>query len=77
MKYTYIYIDTFKTDCLNSSLSNSLLFNLTGLLDADQDFEAKLNSLKEVWDSREGQYLPHGVAPKFHDYILERVSRKF
>jgi hypothetical protein len=50
---------------------------LTGLLDADEDFQAKLNSLKEVWESRENQYLPHGIAPKFHDYILERVSIVF
>jgi sirohydrochlorin ferrochelatase len=47
---------------------------LTGLVDADQDIEAKLHSLKEVWDNMESQYLPQGITPKFHDYILERVS---
>ena len=44
-------------------------------MDADHDdFEAKLMSLKEVWDHMESQYLSQGVAPRFQDYILERVS---
>lgn len=29
-----------------------------------------------MWDRKEQEYLPLGTAPKFHDYILKRVSVK-
>jgi hypothetical protein len=47
-----------------------------GLLDADdpEDFHTKLASVKNVWDSKEQEYLPIGKSPKFHDYILNKVS---
>ena len=47
-----------------------------GLLDADDedDLRAKLLSLKEVWNSNEQQYLPEGKAPKFYEYINEKVG---
>lgn len=52
------------------------IFEIIGLVDANgvDDFHVKLASLKELWDSREQQYLPHGATPKFHDYIFQRVS---
>ena len=59
---------------------NSVLFTVfcIGLLDADDpdDFRARLSSVKDVWDQREQEYLPRGTKPKFHDYILNRVSGK-
>ena len=47
-----------------------------GHLDADDcnDFTRKLQSIKDVWDLREKQYLPIGTTPKFHEYIIGKVS---
>ena len=52
------------------------VFEIIGLVDANDvdDFHIKFASLKELWDSREQEYLPIGATAKFHDYILERVS---
>ena len=42
-----------------------------GLVDADSadDFRTKLLTVKELWNSKEQQYLPIGVVPTFYDYI--------
>ena len=47
-----------------------------GLVDAEDsdDFQVKLQSIKDVWDLREKQYLPKGMTPKFYKYISGKVS---
>lgn len=47
-----------------------------GLLDCETeaDFQAQLESLKEVWDEREKAHLPAGKQPSFHKYICEKVT---
>ena len=51
-------------------------FHLVGLVDAetDEEFIAQLESFKEVWNRRERENLPPAKAPKFHDYISEKVT---
>jgi len=47
-----------------------------GLLDCETeaDFQAQLESLKEVWGEREKAYLPAGKQPSLHEYICEKVT---
>ena len=40
----------------------------------EADFQAQLESLKEVWDEREKAHLPAGKQPSFHEYICEKVT---
>lgn len=51
-------------------------FHLVGLVDAetDEEFIAQLESFKEVWNRREKENLPPAKAPKFHDYISDKVT---
>ena len=70
-----------KTSCkTNRTLSRliKLISVLTekGLLDCETeaDFQAQLESLKEVWDEREKAHLPAGKQPSFHEYICEKVT---
>ncbi len=47
-----------------------------GLVDADneEDFITKLMTLKDIWNSKEQEFLARGGAPKFYNYIMERVG---
>ena len=51
-------------------------FYLVGLVDTetDEEFIVQLESLKEVWDTRERESLPSTKASRFLDYISEKVT---
>ena len=42
--------------------------------DDEDDFISKLASLKDIWNSKEQEFLAIEGAPKFYKYIMERVS---
>ena len=42
--------------------------------ETEADFQAQLESLKEVWGEREKAHLPTGKQPSFHEYISEKVT---
>ena len=42
--------------------------------DDEHDFITKLVALKEIWNSKEQEFLVCGSVPKFYNYIMERVS---
>ena len=43
--------------------------------ETEADFQAQLESLKEVCDEREKAHLPAGKQPSFHKYICEKVTK--
>jgi hypothetical protein len=57
-------------------LMNYILLLYIGLVDADneEDLITKLMTLKDIWNSREQEFLASGGAPTFYNYITERVG---